>query len=119
MILFLLILIFTFFLGFFLPWWVLIPVVFLLCLWLSTNLKSAFLTSFSSVFLLWLALTSYYSIGNGHILSKRVAELFGLGDYSFSWLLIILLSPIPGAITAGLAGASGFLTKQLLFKKLS
>ena len=116
MILFLLIMIITFSLGFFLPWWVLIPVVFLLCLWRTTNIKSAFSIPFASIFVLWLLLIIYYSMGNGHILSKRIAELFGLGDSSFSWLWIILLSPIPGAITAGLAGVSGFLTKQFLFK---
>ena len=116
MILFLLILIISFSLGFFLPWWILIPVVFLLCCWLSTSVKSAFLISFSSIFILWFILNFYYSIENDHILSKRVAELFGLGDYSFRWFLVTLLSPLPGAVTAGFAGASGFLTKQLLFK---
>jgi hypothetical protein len=80
-------------------------------------MKSAFLIPFSSIFVLWLMLIVYYSTENGHILSKRIAELFGLGDSSFSWLWIILLSPIPGAVTAGLAGVSGFLTKQFLFKK--
>jgi hypothetical protein len=61
-------------------------------------------------------LNLYYSVENDHILSKRIAELFGLGDSSFRWFWIVLLSPIPGAITAGFAGASGFLTKQFLFK---
>lgn len=117
MILFILILIIAFLIGLFLPWWVLIPAVFLLCFWLSKSTKYAFLISFFAVFSLWLVLNFYYSIENDHILSRRVAELFGLGGSSFSWLWIVLLSPLPGAITSGLAGASGNLTKQLLFKK--
>jgi hypothetical protein len=117
MILFILILITTFLIGLFLPWWALIPAVFLLCFWLSRNTKSAFLISFFAVFLLWMTLNFYYSTENEHILSRRVAELFGLGGASFSWLWIVLIGPLPGAITAGLAGVSGNLTKQLLFKK--
>ena len=116
MILFLLILILTFLASLIFPWWILIPIVFLLCCWLSKSLKSAFLISFLAVFILWLTLNFYYSIANDHILTKRIAELFGLGSYPFSWLWMVLLSPLPGAITAGFAGASGYLTKQLLVK---
>jgi hypothetical protein len=116
MILFLLILILTFLAGLIFPWWILIPIVFLLCCWLSKSLKSAFLISFFAVFLLWLALNFYYSIANNHILTKRVAELFGLGSSPINWLWVALLSPLPGAITAGFAGASGYLTKQLFIK---
>lgn len=117
MILFLLILILTFLAGLFFPWWILIPIIFLVCCWLSKSLKSSFLISFFAVFVLWLALNFYYSIANDHILTKRVAELFGLGSSSYSWLWLALLSPLPGAITAGFAGASGYLTKQLFVKK--
>lgn len=116
MILFLLILILTFLAGLLFPWWALIPVVFLLCCWLSKSLKSAFLISFFAVFILWLILNFYYSSANDHILAKRVAELFGLGNSSISWLWMVLLGPLPGAITAGFAGASGYLTKQTFIK---
>ncbi len=116
MILFLLILILSFLAGLLFPWWVLIPIVFFMCNWRSKSFKSAFLISFLSVFLLWAVLSFYYSVANNHILAKRVAELFGLGNSSISWLWMILLSPLPGAITAGFAGISGYLTKQLLIK---
>jgi hypothetical protein len=101
----------------FLPWWTLVPTVFFLSFWLSKTTKSAFLTPFFAVFLLWMTLSFYYSAENEHILSQRVAELFGLGDSSFSWIWIVLLGPLPGAITAGFAGVSGNLTKQLFLKK--
>lgn len=117
MILFLLLVLCSFLIGLFLPWWALIPVVYLLCFALSKNLKSAFIISFSSVFILWLALSFYYSMENNHILSRRVAELFGLGNTPINWLWLLLLGPLPGAITASFAGASGFLTKQVLFKE--
>lgn len=116
-LLFILILITTFLLGMILPWWTLIITVFLLSFWLSKTTKSAFLISFFAVFLLWMTLSFYYSAQNEHILSRRVAELFGLGNSSFNWLWIVLLGPLPGAITAGFAGASGNLTKQLFLKK--
>lgn len=116
-LLFLLILITTFLIGLLFPWWALIAAVFLLTFWLSKTTKSAFLIPFFAVFLLWMILSIYYSNQNEHILSRRVAELFGLGDSPFNWLWIVLLSPLPGAITAGFAGVSGNLAKQLLFKK--
>lgn len=116
MILFLLIFILTFLAGIFFPWWVLIPIGFLSCFWLSKKLKSAFLISFFAIFILFLILNFYYSIANDHILAKRVAELFGLGKSSFSWLWMVLLGPIPSAITAGLAGATGYLAKQTFIK---
>ncbi|HLT41528.1 MAG TPA: hypothetical protein VKZ95_02400 [Sphingobacteriaceae bacterium] len=114
---FILIIITAFLIGLFLPWWGFIVAVFLLSFWLSKTTKSAFLISFFAVFLLWMTLNIYYSHLNEHILSRRVAELFGLGGSSYNWLLIILLSPLPGAITAGFAGVSGNLAKQLLLKK--
>lgn len=117
MILFLLILINSFIFGLFLPWWCVIPVALIHCFQLSTSLKSAFWISFLSIFCLWLVLSLYYSAGNNHILAGRVADLFGLGNSGFSWLWMVLLSPLPGAITASLAGASGFLIKQLFIKK--
>lgn len=117
MMLFFLIMIISYLAGLFLPWWALIPIVFFLCFWLAKRLRNAFLVSFCAIFSLWLALNFYQSFQNDHILSNRVAELFGLGEYSLNWLWIILLSPLPGAITAGFAGAAGYLTKKLLFKK--
>lgn len=116
MILFLLILILTFLAGLFFPWWALIPIVFFLCCWRSKSLKSAFIISFLAVFILWAVLSFYYSVANNHVLVKRVAELFGLGNSSISWLWMILLSSLPGAITAGFAGISGYLTKQTFLK---
>ena len=117
MILFLLILINSLIFGLFLPWWCIIPVAFVHCFQLSKSLKSALLISFFSVFVLWMVVSFYYSAGNNHILTGRVADLFGLGGSAMSWLWMVLLSPLPGAITASLAGVSGYLTKQLFFKK--
>jgi hypothetical protein len=112
--LFFLIITLTVLINLFFPWWALIPIVFFLCLWLSKSLKSAFLISFLAIFVLWLVLNFYYSIANDHILANRVAELFGLGKSSISWLWIAILGPLPGAITAGFAGISGYLAKQLI-----
>jgi hypothetical protein len=117
MILFLLLILCNLIVGIFLPWWVLIPVAFALCFGLSKSLKWAFLIPFLSVFVLWFVLSFYYSMDNHHVLARRVAELFGLGNSPISWLWIILLGPLPGGITASFAGASGFLAKKVLLKK--
>ena len=117
MVLFILILINSFIFGLFLPWWCVIPVAFIHCLQFAKSLKFAFWISFSSVFILWLIVSFYHSAGNNHLLSGRIADLFGLGGSSLGWLWMVLLSPLPGAITASFAGASGYLAKQLFIKK--
>lgn len=117
MILFILILISSALLGFLLPWWSILPAVFILCFFLAKNLKQAVFISFFAVFILWLTLNVYYSFNNDHVLANRVASLFKLGDSRISWLWIAILSPLPGAICASLAGATGYFGKQLFLRK--
>lgn len=117
MILFILILISAALLGFLFPWWAILPAIFILCLLLAKSLKQAVFISFFAVLILWLSLNLYYSLNNDHVLANRIAALFKLGNSSISWLWIVILSPLPGAICASLAGATGYFSKQLFVRK--
>lgn len=117
MILFILIIIASTLFGILLPWWTIVPVTYILCLLIAKNLKQAIFISFFAIFLLWFTLNIFYSLNNSHILANRVASLFKLGDSSMSWLWLVIISPLPGAICASLAGATGYLSKQLFVRK--
>jgi len=66
-----------------------------------------------AIFILWLLMSLFLSFQNEHILANRVGEMLGLKPASYNWLLVALISALPGAITAGFAGASGFLLRKV------
>lgn len=114
MILFLLIIIASLAAQLFLPWWVIIPIVLLCCFIKAKTEVSAFVISFVSVFVLWLIISVFLSYQNNHILAIRVAQMFGLGESSYNWLILAIIAPIPGAIIAGFSGVSGFLLRKII-----
>jgi hypothetical protein len=113
MLLFLLIFIISFIVQLFLPWWIIIPIVFACCGIKASSGKSAFLISFLAIFTLWLGMSLFFSFKNDHILASRVGVMLGLNPASYNWIMVALISTLPGAITAGFAGISGYLLKKI------
>ncbi|MXV52790.1 hypothetical protein GS399_17595 [Pedobacter sp. HMF7647] len=115
--LFVLILASSFLLQLFLPWWMIAIVSFILSAWLATSSKIAFRAAFWAIFILWLAVCLYQTLPNQNILANRVAQLFMLPDTKFSWIAILLVSCLLGALVAGFSGLAGYYAGQLLPKQ--
>lgn len=113
MFLFLLIIVIAFIGQLILPWWIIIPITMVCCGLKANSVTSAFLSSFMAIFMLWLLTSIFLSFQNDHILSNRVGEMLGLKLASYNWILVALISSLPGAITAGFAGVSGFLLRKI------
>jgi hypothetical protein len=114
MFLFLLIIVIAFISQLIFPWWIIIPIAMISCALKGNSIVSAFLSSFIAIFILWLLMSIFLSFQNDHILANRVGEMLGLNLASYNWILVALISTLPGAITAGFAGASGYLLRIVL-----
>lgn len=98
----------------FLPWWIIVPLSFLVLFILPTpKAYMAFLTAFFALYLLYACAMAYISIGNDHILAKRIASLFFLPQASYNWLLLVLVSALPHAMIAALAALGGQYARML------
>lgn len=113
MFLFLLIIVIAFISQLIFPWWIIIPIATICCGLKANSATSAFISSFMAIFILWLMMSMFLSFQNDHILSNRVGEMLGLKLASYNWILVALISSLPGAITAGFAGTSGFLLRKI------
>lgn len=93
----------SFLLQLWLPWWIVMAVPFLLCLWKSRTAGGAFLTSFLAIFSQWLITALFIHVRSGGIMSQRVADLLQIGSPA----LLLLVSALAGGLAAGLAGWAG------------
>lgn len=93
----------SFIAGLYLPWWSLAAIAFLVALLVHQKAGKAFLSAFIALFLLWGCLALWIDIRNTGILSKRIAELLGLG----SSFLLVLITGLIAALVAGFAAMSG------------
>jgi hypothetical protein len=100
----LLIALFTFIAGLFLPWWSIAIVAFLGGLLVPQSLGRSFLAGFFGVLLPWGILAALVDVSNNHVLSVKIARLFKLGD---AWLLLIFITAFVGALVGGFAALSG------------
>ncbi|QEC50957.1 hypothetical protein EDD80_101600 [Anseongella ginsenosidimutans] len=91
------------------PWWTIMAVPFVFCLWKCRTPGRAFLMSFLAVFLLWGLASLFIHIRSGGILSERVSILLGIGNP----LLLILITAFTGGLAAGLAGWAGWECRKL------
>lgn len=101
---FLVILIASFFLQLVLPWWVIIIISFATCGIIGKTGKVAFWHPFLAILVLWITMSLFHSIPNHNILATRVAEMVGL---SF-WVWILLISGLFGAFAAAISGYCGY-----------
>lgn len=105
--LFLLILVISLILQFFLPWWIIAPVAFGAAFWKAETGRHAFGTGFLSIFVLWVVTGLFQSIPNQHILANRVGAMLKLPETSLNWLLVLIITAIIGGLVGGVAAMAG------------
>lgn len=96
----------AFLLQIYLPWWSVAVAGLLIGFILSSSAGSSFVAGFLGVALYWGLLAFILDQGNEHILSGRMAALFGVPNGTF----LILIT----ATVGGLAGGFGALTGSYL-----
>ena len=95
----------------YLPWWSFAIVAFLVVLFLPMHPGKAFLAGFISLFLLWGGLAFWLSFNNDHNLAQKMSMVILKSGNAF---LLIILTALIGAVTAGLAALSAGL---VVYKK--
>ena len=111
---FIVIVILSFLLQMVLPWWIIIVISFATCGLIGKTGKISLWAPFFAILLLWTGMALFKSLPNNNLLAGRIAEMFGVQ----SWLLILLLSALLGAFTAGVSGYCGYhFRKAVLLKK--
>jgi len=111
---FLVILIASFLLQFFLPWWVIVIISFATCGLIGKTGKVSLWHPFFAIIVLWAAMALFKSLPNDNILAARVANLFGL----HFWWWTLLLSSLLGGFVAAISGYCGYhFRKAVLLKK--
>jgi hypothetical protein len=106
--LFLLILIISLVLQFFLPWWIIALVAFVFAFWKAGTPGQAFASGFGAIFVLWIVMGLIRSIPNENLLANRIGEMLMLPSSSFNWIIILLVTGIVGGLVAALAALAGF-----------
>ncbi|WP_423149001.1 hypothetical protein [Rubrolithibacter danxiaensis] len=105
---FILILFASLILQLFLPWWIIGPVAFGFAAWKAYNGAHAFRSGFSAIFVLWIVMGLVKTLPNENILANRVGQMFMLPDFSFNWIIMLLISGIIGGVAAGFSALAGF-----------
>jgi len=101
---FLIILVLSFLLQLFAPWWVVALISFITCALLAKTGKSALWHPFLAILLLWSGMALWKSMPNEHLLANRVAEMLMVK----SWILVLCLSAILGGFVAAISGFCGY-----------
>lgn len=115
--LFILILITSLLLQFFLPWWIIAPVAFGLAFWKARSGGHAFGSGFGAIFILWVIMGLIQSIPNENLLANRVGEMLMLPSSSFNWIIVLLVTGIIGGLAAGLSALAGFYSADAIKTK--
>lgn len=111
-----LIILFSFLAGLYLPWWSIAIVAFLISIIIQQKHFVSFICGFLSLFLLWGFLSYWISMENDHILAHRVSLLIFKTDSPF---LLIFATAFIGAIVAGFASLTGSYLRKENQKKAS
>lgn len=107
---FLIILLVSFLLQLFAPWWVVVLICFITCALLAKTGKTALWHPFVAILLLWLGMALFKSIPNDNLLANRVGEMLMVK----SWLPILLLTGILGGFVAAISGFCGYHFRKAL-----
>ncbi|MDR6784730.1 ABC-type multidrug transport system fused ATPase/permease subunit [Pedobacter africanus] len=111
---FIVIVVLSFLLQMFLPWWIIVIISFATCGLIGKTGKISLWAPFFAILLLWTGMALFKSIPNNHILAQRVAQMVG----AQSWLMVLLFTAVLGAFTAGISGFCGYhFRKAVLVKK--
>ena len=100
----LLMILFSFIAGLFLPWWGLAIICFAVALLVRQSPGRSFLAGFVSILVLWGLLAAWIDAANEHVLSGKIAQLFKLGNAP---ILLVLITALVGALVGGFAALSG------------
>jgi len=87
----------------YLPWWLIAVVAFAIGLLLPQKSGRSFWSGFLGIFLMWMVFSLFKDIQNDHILSTRMAKLFGLPAYG----LFLIVATAVGGLVGGLAAWAG------------
>jgi len=101
---FLVVIIASFLLQMFLPWWVIIIISFATCGLIGKTGRISFWEPFLAIILLWIGMALYQSFPNHHVLATRVAEMLGVK----LWYLVLLITALIGGLAAGICGYCGY-----------
>lgn len=101
---FLVIIIASFFLQLVLPWWVVIILSFATCGLIGKTVKISFWQPFFAILLLWLGMALFKSLPNDNVLATRVAEMVGVK----LWYVVLVLTGLLGGLAAAISGICGY-----------
>lgn len=104
------ILILTWFLNLFLPWWSAVLPAIVIGMWLLDGAFKAFFTGLAAGGSAWLIQALYVHIANDGILTGRIAEVMQVG----SPLLVLLFTFIIGGLVGGTGTLAGFHLSSVL-----
>lgn len=96
-------------LGYFLPWWVIVPVAFGAGFYFEEKPGKSFVISFTTIFIYWALFAFYIDMKNDSLLSNRMANMIIGSNGS---ILMILISALIGGLVAGMSGLTGSLLKK-------
>ncbi len=109
---FLFVLVFLALCQFLTPFWGWVLVVpFIWSLMQSRSFRSAFWTGFAGAGILWLGMSLFLWAGSARLIADRVAVLLSIN----SAVLLVLITALFAAVTAGFAGGTGYLLRTALF----
>jgi hypothetical protein len=107
---FLIILVLSFLLQLFAPWWMIVLSAFITCAVFAKSGKIALWQSFFAILFLWLGMALFHTIPNEHLLASRVGAMLMVN----SWLLVLILTGILGGFVAAISGFCGFHFRKAL-----
>lgn len=90
-----------------LSWWIVLPLAMLTSYFFNKRPWTSFFISFIAIYAMWTLFSFYQSWANDHLLGNRMGVLFGLPQSNKNWLWIVLISGLPGGLTAGFGGLAG------------
>jgi hypothetical protein len=106
--LFLVILILSFAVSYFLPWWIAAVIAFLAAFILGKTSVRSFWSGFAALFVSWAAIALIKTTPNDNMLASRVAHLLQLPD----WIWLLLVTALVGGLVGGMSALSGVLLKK-------
>lgn len=116
--LYILILVISGILSYFLPWWIVAPVCLSLCFWKAKNAKEAFGLSSAAIVSLWIGYATYLNVVAEVDLVSKIGNLFAgesaiLQKVPKLGLVFTIMTLIATSI-GGFSGLAGFQLKRLL-----
>ena len=88
----------------FLPWWMIAVIPFITGIVMHSNGKRSFLAGFVGIAIFWLVAALMKDLPNEHILSGRMASVFGLPNYGLFLCVVVLVGGLIGGLSAWAGG---------------